>query len=165
MGSTMAARGTTRKTVAKRVLAKIRKTGSVVAACKAVGIAPTTWWKWRQEDPELAAASDKMLDQALRHDLDVAQTIGRRLGERALAGDREAERDYLGRYVSPVAIRMAQVRLPEYRRDQASAGGGNTSITLNVALAGLMPQPTPAPAVIIEQPAAPALSQDDAESA
>jgi len=116
MGAQLTCRGQDRQAIATEVLAAIREKGAIIHACKAVGIARQTWWEWTREDPALLKASQEALDWSLRDHLDNAQGVGHVLMERALAGDKEAELNYLTRYVAPVALRMAAARLPEYRK-------------------------------------------------
>ena len=102
--------------MAGKVLREVRQRGAIIHACAAVGLDRRTWWKWCREDPALHKATQEALNDSLRDHLDAAQGVGHNLMTRALAGDPEAERDYLGRYISPVALRMAAARLPEYRK-------------------------------------------------
>jgi len=118
MGATLAARGTNRTEMAQRVLESIRETGAVVVGVKRANLSPDTWYKWLREDPELRERAQEALNEGLRAHLDIAQGIGHTLAKRALeTEDREAQLDYLRGYVSPVALRMAQARLPEYKRE------------------------------------------------
>lgn len=120
MAAQLEARGLSKRQVIKDILAGIPTYG-IVAACQKAGITHKTWRVYCREDPKLDAKAKQLLNDSLYCDMDVAQDIGRSLGEQALTGDRQAQLDYLRGYIAPVALRMAQSRLPEYKRQTETA--------------------------------------------
>jgi len=167
MGATLASRGLSRSDIVKRVLGAIPETGSIGAACKMAGISRTEWHRWRKQDPELARQTQAAMDRAIRDQLDTGRGIAARVIEAAdEADDPKARRetlDWLARYTLPVA----KARLPEYKKDN---GGGNSGISLNISLSGLvaLPDQPPAPAIdttatepALPEPTEPASTSDE----
>lgn len=57
-----------------RLLAKLAQGFSVTAACKAERIARSTYYEWRDDDPDFAAAADGAIEQGTDVLEDVART-------------------------------------------------------------------------------------------
>jgi len=132
MGATLAARGTNRTQVAAQAIAAIKETGRISAGWEAAGIAERTFWMYRKEDPALEEAVQEALRQGLRRNLERGHSITTTLLDRAEdapagAEGRDDRREALD-WVSRLGLRMAQAKLPEYRKETTAT----VSVTLEI---------------------------------
>ena len=80
---------TKQKPIKELFIEALKKSGGVITpACNAVGIVRTTYYNWRNEDPEFAAACDETTELAL----DLAESA---LLRNIQAGDTKAIKFYL----------------------------------------------------------------------
>jgi len=58
----------------KRLLAKLEKTPIIEAACKAVGLPRSTFYRWCKNDPEFAEQCDEVIEQSVGRINDLAES-------------------------------------------------------------------------------------------
>ena len=58
----------------KRLLAKLEKTPIIEAACKAVGLPRSTYYRWRKDDPEFADQCDETIELSIGRINDLAES-------------------------------------------------------------------------------------------
>lgn len=58
----------------KRLLAKLEKTPIIEAACKAVGLPRSTYYRWRKDDPEFAEECDEVIELSVGRINDLAES-------------------------------------------------------------------------------------------
>ena len=58
----------------KRLLAKLEKTPIIEAACKAVGLPRSTYYRWRKDDPEFADQCDETIELSVGRINDLAES-------------------------------------------------------------------------------------------
>lgn len=58
----------------KRLLAKLEKTPIVEAACKAVGLPRSTYYRWRKDDPDFAEQCDEVIELSVGRINDLAES-------------------------------------------------------------------------------------------
>ncbi len=57
-----------------RLLAKLEKTPIIEAACKAVGLPRSTYYRWRKDDPEFAEQCDEVIELSVGRINDLAES-------------------------------------------------------------------------------------------
>lgn len=58
----------------KRLLNKLEKTPIIEAACKAVGLPRSTYYRWRNDDPEFADKCDEVIELSVGRINDLAES-------------------------------------------------------------------------------------------
>lgn len=58
----------------KRLLAKLEKTPIIEAACKAVGLPRSTYYRWRKDDPDFAEKCDEVIELSVGRINDLAES-------------------------------------------------------------------------------------------
>jgi hypothetical protein len=57
-----------------RLLAKLEKTPIIEAACKAVGLPRSTYYRWRKDDPDFAEQCDETIELSIGRISDLAES-------------------------------------------------------------------------------------------
>lgn len=58
----------------KRLLAKLEKTPIIEAACKAVGLPRSTYYRWRKDDPDFSEKCDEVIELSVGRINDLAES-------------------------------------------------------------------------------------------